>query len=149
MIKHQRLVSEPVNTAYGVVQLDGEGTVINIKELSERNPGVNIEQALADLPTFYDANVFGGEEAPDEQKESVETPAQEDAPTINESDKAYYEVIKELETKPSNLNSAGYVEMDVLNAKLRELNLPILAGTRRIEITDLGRKMDAFAKNGI
>lgn len=139
-VKHVRLKGEEVNTHLGLVRLDEDGFVINGNEFEKGGA------SLLELPTFIDAELFAGQRGPaievfeTRQDAGVSLSGQEISPAASlrtvPTDEVYWSVIERLAEDENTLNSEGYVDMDVLNGKLKEFGFPILSGARRKVITD-------------
>lgn len=159
--RNQTLRNEPVNTRYGVIDLDEKGYATNLAEL-----GVKDQDVIDNVPGFFDGQALsGGEPAkatppppppvaepgtvqPDQSvlaefidpedlrvltpEEATDHDANKDG---NEpSDDQVWAIIQVL---PSGaFNTQGYADMKVLNARLKEQGFETITGTRRLQITD-------------
>ena len=139
-VRHLKQRACVVNTRYGEVQIDETGGVTNLDDLPCSAKG------LMELPNFVDAKLFSGtpEAAPvkqaREEAEAVEA-AKKPEPT-GPSDEEYGAVIAELVEGGAARTTEGYIQMDVLNAALRERDMSIISGTRRKDISDAWDKAD-------
>lgn len=136
-VRHALLKGEPVNTMYGVIELDHDGYVTNLDKL-ECNP----TQLIENVPHFVNGTLFPAERTkpgpapeadqatPTGDPNDLKGPSAEDAP--------YIEALKEyLDGKIQvKFNSEGYAEMNDLNEFLRTKNLAAITGTKRKELTD-------------
>jgi hypothetical protein len=140
---------------YGTVHLDDQGYVKNLAELQKKTVE-DLEQGLLQLPNFVSADVFSGaietlnplpEVKPNQTTQPTRpepgTPITQEQTPVGPSNADYYAVIKECE-KSGKVNSEGYADMGTLIEMLREKGMPVISGTRRLELTDEGRKMEAF-----
>jgi len=122
-----------INTRYGEIQLDEVGKVTNLDDLE------CTADELCELPNFVDERIFGGrpEAAPvKEAREKAEEKVKKTAGPSGPSDEEYGAFIAELIESGAECTGEGYIQMDVLNAALREKEMPIVSGTRRKEISD-------------
>jgi len=133
-VRHMKKRACVINTMYGELKLDETGGVINQEDLK-----VSTEDLLA-LPNFVDAEIF----EPQPEAASVKR-AREEAEkaeplkvrsSSTPSDEEYGDIIAELIDQGAACTGEGYIQMDELNAALRERDLPILSGTRRKDISD-------------
>lgn len=124
VIRHSYLKNTEVNTELGLVKLDSRGLVRNL---------VDFEKPLAFLkiPDFLNAELF----PPEGLKPGQPVWPEDEEKKLNPSDDEYWTVIQELEASPEALNSEGYVDIELLNRRLREKRLRPLTGPRRKEIT--------------
>jgi len=132
-VRHLKRRAQVVNTRFGEVALGGTGEVTNLDDLE------CTAEELCEFPNFVDVALF----APGPEAGSV-VKAREDAEKTTEkapssdgpSDEDYGDIIAELIDGGAACTSEGYIQMDVLNAALREKDLPTISGTKRKEISD-------------
>lgn len=170
-IRHATLVNQPLHTAYGVAQLDEQGIITNLdalegtpEQLLAHVPGLldadEFPPVVAAAPKTTDGpeNVTEGgnmhsddSRLPDGQDPTASTQTQENPGSTDEggtqksepTDEEYWAVIEALEKEGAKMTAEGYVDTATLDAKLKELNMPRITGTRRKEITDQFRQKDA------
>jgi len=132
-VRHMKKRACVINTRYGEIQLDETGGVTNQEDLK-----VSTEDLLA-LPNFVDAKIFEPhpESAAAKRARTAEAaePLKVSTPA-GPSDEEYGDIIAELIDQGAACTGEGYIQMDELNAALREKDLPILSGTRRKDISD-------------
>lgn len=141
-IRHEDVKGQPINTIFGLIQIDQHGFVTNFQEL-----GVKVGDSLIPIrpedllkcPGFLNAELFPPDgvdmsEIPEVPETSQQSPQPVQVKKVLE-DKDYWVVIEELSQGGDNLNSEGLVNMDILTAKLKELGMSPISGTRRREIT--------------
>lgn len=166
MIRHILRKNCHILTTYGEVFLGPDGCVTNMSDLQKAHSHLDMRTEMAKLPNFMDTELFNAEaevdlaEGAPNTKDQALTLRQSDKekdvgqvpvvpPPSGPSDLDYYRIILELSQNQGNLNSAGYVDMEVLTQELRAKNLPLITGTRRQNITDQGRKMESFSKKEV
>lgn len=135
-------------TPFGTVTLDHEGYVTDLNGIHKKK--------LLNLPGFVDAEVFGEEEKPRPTRPDTRTKSpipEEDFEQESGADETntiqdtqYWELIKELTNNGAAINSEGYISMEALNPAIRQKGWPVISGTRRIKLTDEGRKIDTEGK---
>lgn len=130
-VKHSFRVNEKVITTYGTVELDDRGFVTNLDKLK------CTEEQLLELPNFVSGETFAKPADARIPVEGQQTQTNND-PTPTDED--YGKFIKELVDGGAKVNSEGYIDMEVLNGKLREKKWPIVSGTKRKELQDLHAK---------
>jgi len=133
-VRHLKKRACVINTMYGEVQLDAEGGVTNQSDLDCST------EDLLDLPNFMDAKLFAPRPEAGSVKQAREateqTTAKKASSSAGPSDQEYGDFIAELISADAACTSEGYIQMDVLNAALREADMPTISGTRRKEISD-------------
>jgi len=133
-VRHLKKRACVVNTMYGEIQLDDEGGVTNQSDLDCST------EELLDLPNFVDAELFAPQPEAGSVKQAREATEQTTAAKASSSggpsDEDYADIIAELIDGGAACTSEGYIQMDVLNATLRERDLPTISGTRRKEISE-------------
>jgi len=136
-VVHMKRRACVVNTRYGEVQLDEEGKVTNLDDLD------CTAEELCEVPNFIDGAIFGGRPESDrakgarlEEEAKNSGPAKASNSPVGPSDQEYGDVIADMISDGAACTSEGYIQMDVLNAALREKDMPIISGTRRKEISD-------------
>lgn len=139
-LRYQHRAGTELVTPGGTAKLDEDGYVTNLEELDR--------DELMKIPGFVETEVFGDERPKRPRStshdEGERKPTQEsEAPSEDD----YYQLIKQLTDKGGNLNSEGYLQMEVLTSELRERGWPIISGTRRIRITDEGREREKARPN--
>lgn len=133
-VRHLKKRACVVNTRYGEIQLDETGGVVGQGDLK-----CSAEDLLT-LPNFVDAKLF--EPRPEaarvkQAREAAEkTAAEKTSSPAGPSDQEYGDFIADLISTGAACTGEGYIQMDVLNAALREADMPVLTGTRRKEISD-------------
>ena len=133
-VRHLRRKAQTINTRYGEVHLDEMGGVTNLDDLDCS------AKELCELPNLVDAKLFKGRPEAANVKQAREEAEAEVAARVpvpvGPSDEDYGAVIAGLVEGGGATTGDGYIQMDVLNAALREREMPILSGTRRKEISD-------------
>jgi len=133
-VRHLKKRACVINTMYGELQLDEEGGVTNQSDLDCST------EDLLDLPNFVDAKLFAPRPEAGSVKQAREateqTTAAKASSSAGPSDADYADIIAELIDDGAACTSEGYIQMDVLNATLRERDLPTISGTRRKEISE-------------
>lgn len=139
-VRHSSLKNEPINTRYGIVQLDDLGYVKNIDDLT-----CNEEQLIQHVPGFINGDLFPPKDGLLPGKLTKTAPAAEVKEKDTKEADTYAEVIKELLAAGANTTEDGYIDMGVLNQTLRDKGLKIMTGTDRKKLSD-ERNLKAGAK---
>lgn len=137
-VRHKYLHSEKVHTSAGVVELDENGVVTNLKDVGGK-------ARLLEVPDFLDVNLFAplrfAREIPPENEPTVPQPqSSEKKPDTPATDDDYRVLIADLvanrATNGVKLTTEGYIQMDDLSAVLREKSWPVITGTKRKELSE-------------
>lgn len=132
-VKHAFRQNEKIITTYGTVELDERGFVKNLDKLNCS------EEQLLELPNFVSGATFN---KPADVRTPVEGQQTEETKDNLPTDDDYAKLIKELIDGGAKVNSEGYIDMEVLNAALRDKKWPIVSGTKRKTY------QDTYAKPG-
>lgn len=129
ILRHASLKSTAINSHLGPIKLDRKGLVCNIHELKVE------PEVLRELypKEFLDARIF----PPDgwDQKTPLEPEAPKALEIVTYCEEDYWNIIKYLSEDPLNLNSEGFIDMEVLLRVLRDRRMPVITGSKRKEIT--------------
>lgn len=147
-VRHRTLRNTSTLSMWGEIKVDLHGNVHNLEELQalDQNKGRNVREALTNHPDFVDTEAYPDQSKPLTPPAETKKPAVPTEQSQGPSSADYYGLITGLTTGGINTNSEGYVDLDALITACRERGWPILTGTRRKQITDEGRRMEAFAK---
>jgi len=138
-IRHQYRTSQRVSTRHGAVVLDKQGYVTNMQDLPVT------AEAMLKLPNFINGDLFAPpKEAklvePKKVEEPIkETPPPEEVPSgepmpeppIEATDEQYAAVISLMRGEGAPTSSEGFVDMEALNSRLKEMGYALLTGEKR------------------
>lgn len=131
-VRHMKKQACTVNTRYGEINLGANGEVLNFDDL-----GVS-KKELCTLPNFVDASKFPGPAAREEVVQRA-TDEQDKREAAKAAVIDYAAIIQELKDAGAEETGEGYIQMETLNAALRERELPIITGMQRKEIEDAAK----------
>lgn len=123
-VRHQKKQACVVGSRYGDVHIDPTGLVTNLDELE------CTAEELCELPNYVDGEIFGGTKP----RPSVVAAYEETSEEEGEEDVAA--IIAQLKADGAPTTGEGYIQMDALNAELKERGIQTISGTQRKEIED-------------